>query len=227
MKKIVKLTESDLNRLVQKVLKEQEVADYMFFSNLQQIKRQCEILLEMDHQQIDEIINEGGHDWADDHVTEAKNNMDQVFDFLMNETKKEYIDYEDVNEQDYSSDSDRPTSDRERQVKSLFGDKYGQYIPNDVIRYIRKSPAQFIKKIYQMYGDKVYDYLDKAKRQSEPVVSEGRKKTGTKLCARGKSAAKSKFDVYPSAYANGYAVQVCKGTKPGLDGKKRCSAPYC
>jgi hypothetical protein len=227
MKKIVKLTESDLNRLVQKVLKEQEVADYMFFSNLQQIKRQCEMLLEMDHQQIDEIINEGGHDWADDHVTEAKNNMDQVFDFLMNETKKEYIDYEDVNEQDYSSDSDRPTSDRERQVKSLFGDKYGQYIPNDVIRYIRKSPAQFIKKIYQMYGDKVYDYLDKAKRQSEPVVSEGRKKTGTKLCARGKSAAKSKFDVYPSAYANGYAVQVCKGTKPGLDGKKRCSAPYC
>jgi hypothetical protein len=41
MKKIVKLTESDLNRLVEKVLKEQEVADYMFFSNLQQIKRQC------------------------------------------------------------------------------------------------------------------------------------------------------------------------------------------
>jgi hypothetical protein len=59
------------------------------------------------------------------------------------------------------------------------------------------------------------------------VMMEGRKKAGTKLCARGKSAAKSKFDVYPSAYANGYAVQVCKGTKPGLDGKKRCSSPYC
>jgi hypothetical protein len=59
------------------------------------------------------------------------------------------------------------------------------------------------------------------------VMMEGRKKAGTKLCARGKSAAKAKFDVYPSAYANGYAVQVCKGTKPGLDGKKRCSSPYC
>jgi hypothetical protein len=227
MKKIVKLTESDLNRIVKKVLKEQEVADYMFFSNLQQIKRQCEMLLEMDPQQIDEIINEGGHDWADDHVTEAKNNMDQVFDFLMNETKKEYIDYEPVNEQDYSSDTDRPTSDRERQVKSLFGDKYGSYIPNDVLRYIRKNPTQFIRKIYQMYGDKLYDYLDKIKKQSEPIVSEGKKKTGTKLCARGKSAAKAKFDVYPSAYANGYAVQVCKGTKPGLDGQKKCSSPYC
>jgi hypothetical protein len=227
MKKIIKLTESDLNKIVKKVLQEQEVVDYMFFSNLQQIKRQCEMLLEMDPQQIDEIINKGGHDWADDHVTEAKNNMDQVFDFLMNETKKEYIDYEDVNEQDYSSDTDRPTSDRERQAKSLFGDKYGQYIPNDVIRYLRKNPSQFIKRLYQMYGDKIYDYLDKAKKQSEPIVSEGKKKTGTKLCARGKSAAKSKFDVYPSAYANGYAVQVCKGTKPGLDGKKRCSPPYC
>ena len=153
MARIVKLTESDLTRLVEKVLKEQEVADYMFFSNLQQIKRQCEVLLEMDPQQIDEIINEGGHDWADDHVTEAKNNMDQVFDFLMNETKKEYIDYEDI--------------------------------------------------------------------------TEGKKKTGTKLCARGMASAKAKYDVYPSAYANGHAIQVCKGKIKGLDGKKHCSGAYC
>lgn len=59
------------------------------------------------------------------------------------------------------------------------------------------------------------------------MVQEGRKKTGTKLCSRGKSAAKAKFDVYPSAYANGYAIQVCKGKIKGLDGKRRCSPPYC
>jgi hypothetical protein len=153
MNKIIKLTESDLNRIVKKVLKEQEVADYMFFSNLQQIKRQCEVLLEMDPLQIDEIINEGGHDWADDHITEAKNNMDQVFDFLMNETKKEYIDYEDI--------------------------------------------------------------------------TEGKKKVGTKLCARGIASAKAKYDIYPSAYSNGHAVQVCKGKVKGLDGKKHCSGAYC
>jgi hypothetical protein len=58
-------------------------------------------------------------------------------------------------------------------------------------------------------------------------TDEGRKKTGTKLCARGKAAAKAKFKVYPSAYANGYAIQVCKGRMPGSDGKKRCSPPYC
>jgi hypothetical protein len=154
MSKIIKLTESDLTNLVKKVLAEEQTTNYMLFSNLEQIKRQCEILLEMDPNMIDEIIQDG-HDWADDHISEAKNNMDQVFDFLMNETKKheEYVDYEDINE--------------------------------------------------------------------------GRKKTGTKLCARGKSAAKSKFKVYPSAYANGYAVQVCKGKMPGLDGKKHCSGAYC
>jgi hypothetical protein len=154
MSKIIKLTESDLTNLVKKVLAEEQTTNYMFFSNLEQIKRQCEALLEMDPNMIDEIIQDG-HDWADDHVSEAKNNMDQVFDFLMNETKKqdEYVDFEDMNE--------------------------------------------------------------------------GRKKAGTKLCARGKSAAQSKFKVYPSAYANGYAVQVCKGRMPGLDGKKHCSGAYC
>jgi hypothetical protein len=225
MKRVVKLSESKLTELVKKIMSEQDSERYMFFSNLEQIHRQTGLLLELNKNTVESILD-GGHDWAQDHVSTAKESLDQVFDFMMNETKNE--DNVTVLEQDYSSDTERPTSDRERQVKSLFGDKYGQYIPNDVIRYIRKSPAQFIKKIYQMYGDKVYDYLDKAKRQSnDEIVSEGKKKPGTKLCARGKAAAKSKFKVYPSAYANGYAVQVCKGTKPGLDGNKRCSSPYC
>ena len=59
------------------------------------------------------------------------------------------------------------------------------------------------------------------------IMDEGRKKTGTPLCARGKASAKAKYDVYPSAYANGHAVQVCKGKIKGLDGKKHCSGSYC
>ena len=54
-----------------------------------------------------------------------------------------------------------------------------------------------------------------------------KKKKDTTLCARGKNAAKAKYDVYPSAYANGYAVQVCKGKIAGLDGQKKCSGKYC
>ena len=160
MKRIIRLNESDITNLVKRVLNEQKGERYMFFSNLQQIRRQCDLLLDLDESMIESILD-NGHDWAQDHVSEDKNNMDQVFDFLMNESKKDGM-----------------------EMSMNIDDK-------------------------------------------DMVMAEGRKKTGTKLCARGKSAAKSKFDVYPSAYANGYAVQVCKGTKPGLDGKKRCSAPYC
>ena len=155
MNKVVKITEKDLTHLVKRVLSEQqETENYMFFGNLKQIARQCKMLLEMDEEMVDQILQDG-HDWADDHVSEAKTNMDQVFDFIMNEKNKmeQYVDYEEM--------------------------------------------------------------------------TEGRKKTGTKLCARGLAAAKGKFKVHPSAYSNGYGVQVCKGKMPGLDGKKHCSGAYC
>jgi hypothetical protein len=145
-----------LDRIIKRILKEsndKESSRYMFFSNLEQMRRQCDILLDFDQSMIEEIL-ENGHDWAQDHIAEAKNNMDQVFDFLMNEKEGE----------DHSDDM---------------------------------------------------------------MMSEGRKKTGTKLCARGKASAKSKYDVYPSAYSNGHAIQVCKGKIKGLDGKKHCSPPYC
>ena len=154
MKQIIKLNESDIRELVKRVMSEQENERYMFFSNLEQLHRQTAILLELGQDAIENIL-ENGHDWAQDHVAVAKENIDQVFDFMMNEINTDHMDTED------------------------------------------------------------------------DVMMEGRKKTGTKLCARGKAAAKSKFDVYPSAYANGYAVQVCKGKKPGLDGKKHCSGSYC
>ena len=65
------------------------------------------------------------------------------------------------------------------------------------------------------------------KRVIDEKKKSKKKKKDTTLCSRGKNAAKAKYDVYPSAYANGYAVQVCKGKMPGLDGKKRCSGKYC
>ena len=153
MKQIIKLNESDIRELVKRVMSEQENERYMFFSNLEQLHRQTAILLELGQDTIENILD-NGHDWAQDHVATAKENIDQVFDFMMNEVNTDHI-------------------------------------------------------------------------ENDDVMMEGRKKTGTKLCARGKAAAKSKFDVYPSAYANGYAVQVCKGKKPGLDGKKHCSGSYC
>ena len=59
--------------------------NYMFFKNISQMKRQCGLLMNEDHEMIDNILKE--HDWAQDHISEAKSLLDQVFDFLMNKTK--------------------------------------------------------------------------------------------------------------------------------------------
>lgn len=47
------------------------------------------------------------------------------------------------------------------------------------------------------------------------------RKKGQKLCARGLAAARARYDVYPSVYANGHASQVCSGRIKGLDGKRK------
>jgi hypothetical protein len=76
----------DLRNVIKKVLDEQRSDRYMFFSNLEQMRRQCDMLLDLERDMVDTILD-NGHDWAQDHIAEAKNNMDQVFDFLMNEIK--------------------------------------------------------------------------------------------------------------------------------------------
>jgi hypothetical protein len=63
---------------------------------------------------------------------------------------------------DYSIEPRIPTLPREKDVRGVFGQKYGAYIPNDVLRYMRKSPARIFERLYELYGDKAYEYLDKA-----------------------------------------------------------------
>jgi len=77
----------NIDNIIRKVIKEQSDR-YMFFSNLEQMRRQCDLLLDLERDMVDSILD-NGHDWAQDHIAEAKNNLDQVFDFLMNETKKD------------------------------------------------------------------------------------------------------------------------------------------
>ena len=153
----------NLDYIIKKVIREtheEKSQRYMFFSNLEQMRRQCDLLLDFDRNMVESILD-NGHDWAQDHISEAKNNMDQVFDFMMNESKKDGM-----------------------ELSMNIDDK-------------------------------------------DMVMMESRKKTGTPLCARGKASAKAKYDVYPSAYSNGHAVQVCKGKIKGLDGKRHCSGAYC
>lgn len=58
--------------------------NYMFFDNIQTIHRLTGMMLEMDPEQIDSII-EGGHDWAADHIATAKDDIEEVVNFFINE----------------------------------------------------------------------------------------------------------------------------------------------
>ena len=53
MGKVVKLTESDITRLIKKVINEQKSGRYMFFSNLEQMRRQCDLLLDLDENMVE------------------------------------------------------------------------------------------------------------------------------------------------------------------------------
>lgn len=56
--------------------------------------------------------------------------------------------------------------------------------------------------------------LDEQEYKKCIIEAEARRQKGSlKLCPRGYCTAKTRFQVYPSAYANGYAVGVCMGNK--------------
>jgi hypothetical protein len=58
--------------------------NYMFFANLESIVRLSDGLLDLDEEEVDQILM-SGHDWAEDHISSAKENIEQVHDFLQNE----------------------------------------------------------------------------------------------------------------------------------------------
>ena len=169
----MKNLDSIIKKHLSSLKEEQIMENYMFFGNLEQIKRQCELLLSFDKQMIDDLL-QNGHDWADDHVSEAKNNMDQVFDFIMNEKEK------------------------------------GQSI-NEAKNLAQQAAIaiNMKKKGIKPKNESVEMEIDESKNcPTDPAK-----------WAASKAAAKAKFDVYPSAYANGWAA---KNYKAKGGGWKKC-----
>jgi hypothetical protein len=152
MKKLDEIIKKHLRTIAES--SETEHENYMFFGNIEQMKRQCELLMNEDHGMIDEILKE--HDWAQDHIAEAKSLLDQVFDFLMNQTKGD---------------------DKENNVKA------------DVNQFSLNEEEE----------------IDESKNcPTDPAK-----------WAASKAAARAKFDVYPSAYANGWAAKNYKSKGGG------------
>jgi hypothetical protein len=210
MKKII-LNQSQY-KLLEKLVSEQEDR-YMFFSNLEQIRDQANELLKYDRNKVEQLLDDG-HDWAQDHVASSTESIDQVYDFMKNNFN---------NETNMIQEQPMLTNNMKSSIECLKSIKK-DISWQEVLHWFNENNIDY----FGMNDLEMYiKYLEERSDSKQLQVQEGRKKTGTKLCARGKSAAKAKFDVYPSAYANGYAVQVCKGKVKGLDGKKRCSPPYC
>ena len=221
MKQII-ITENQLANIAKKLKKNKNVvkegnkmnvSNYMFFGNLQQIHRQCEMLLKMNPQELDNIIK-NGHDWADDHVSEAKNNMDQVFDFFMNETKSK-------DKQDVTADMDQFSMNEEGQLDEKCWDGYkqvgskkkgGKMVPNCVPVSEASSPAQQAAIAINM---KKKGKTPKNETTEEEIDESKNCPTDPAKWAASKAKAKAKYDVYPSAYSNGFAAKDYKAKGGG------------
>jgi hypothetical protein len=64
-------------------LKDRGIENYMFFDNLKSIMLHIESLMMLDPVKVDEIL-QNGHDWAEDHISVAKENIEQVSHFFEN-----------------------------------------------------------------------------------------------------------------------------------------------
>jgi hypothetical protein len=214
MNKIV-ITKAQLEAIILNEQHEQE--NYMFFSNLEQIERQCKLLRNVDPSKINDLLN-NGHDWADDHISEAKTNIDQVFDFIMNETKGGNDQNFNANFNEFSLNEGNLNEgcwDGYKRVGSKM--KNGKKVPNCVPIDEASSVAQQAAIAINMKKKGI-----KPKNESEKEMYESMEIDESKNCptdpgkwAASKAAAKAKFDVYPSAYANGWAAKNYKSKGGG------------
>ena len=79
-KDLSKFRKLNLARTLKSMKENQETQNYMFFGNLQTMKRLIDEMLEMDESKIDEILKE--HNWALDNIATSKDDVEEVFNFL-------------------------------------------------------------------------------------------------------------------------------------------------
>jgi hypothetical protein len=144
--------------------------------------------------------------------------MDQVFDFFMNETKRK-------DSQDVTADMDQFSLNEEGELNEKCWDGYkqvggkkknGKMVPNCVPTNEASSPAQQAAIAINM---KKQGKTPKNETTEEEIDESKNCPTDPAKWAASKAKAKAKFDVYPSAYANGFAA---KDYKAKGGGWKKC-----
>jgi hypothetical protein len=70
-----------------KKITEAIAGNYMFFENLKTIKHHIDEMMKLDEDQVKALLG-NGHDWAADHLSTAKDDIEEVAHFLLNNEKK-------------------------------------------------------------------------------------------------------------------------------------------
>ena len=151
--------------------------------------------------EVQEVIEE-----IKDMLEDAINPIDTVIeipeDTLVKSVDPKPEDEEDEDDEDYESDNEEEDKWDNLQKACWSGykqegmkEKNGRMVPNCV-------------PVKKFYNEKEEENLDKAKDKYKDVIDDRKGKPSDKeLYSKIIAEAKRKFDVYPSAYANGWVVQ--------------------
>ena len=173
----IKVTNNEIRKAIRGVINEGH-SSYMAKSQLYNIARKAQSM----YDQLEK--GEPLEDWMESNIAKMDNMMDSVSDAFSYDQHQErscpdgmywcnedqickpdsqdmsiMVSTQDMMEQDFSVEPEISTQPREKDVRGVFGKKYGAYIPMDVLRYMRKNPEAIIKRLYGLYGDKIYDYI--------------------------------------------------------------------
>jgi len=209
--------------------------NYMFFENLEQLSRDIDKLMTLDKNVIDELLC-NGHDWAGEHITTAKDDIEEITNFLLsNVDSKPYS--EEINEvglvRTFSKDIDsnelewhRDKEDRiiipisendwtiqydgELPLRLSINEEF--FIPkNSFHRVIKGSTDLVVEVIKTTFEEDEYELVDTY--ETYEIIEEGKKKKKKKKKKAKRDACyykvKGRYDVWPSAYASG-ALTKCR-----------------
>ena len=95
---------------------------------------------------------------------------------------------------------------------------------DDVDDFQGMDKGQFLESLQNDFEDEIYNYYLERCSEDNQLTEGENQPTNPSLWSRAKSAAKSKFKVYPSAYANGWAAKWYKSKGGGWRKKKKKSS---
>ena len=79
------MKKSELKQIIKEeleaILVDKNTENYMFFENLKIIKNDVEELMKMDKDKIEAFLS-NGHDWASDHISTSKDDVEEVYNFF-------------------------------------------------------------------------------------------------------------------------------------------------